>query len=101
MVFYGFVFYFLVNAVDVIEGLFSFQARGGFWNPFNLMADLRTAGVLVAMMGLMLRRLFVRPQDFAFAPDLLFQPDVRPRKVRDSSTVAAFILVHLGLRLLT
>src|SRR5205823_4555301 len=29
MVFYGFVFYFLVNAVDVIEGFFSFQARGG------------------------------------------------------------------------
>src|SRR5207249_1718877 len=59
MVFYGFVFYFLVNAVDVIEGFFSVQARGGFWNPFNLLADLLTAGVLVGMIGLILRRFFV------------------------------------------
>ena len=100
MVFYGFVFYFLVNAVDVIEGFFSFQARGGFWNPFNLMADLLTAGVLVGMIGLMLRRFFVRPQDFAFAPNVPLQPEVRPGIVRDSSIVAAFILFHVGSRLL-
>src|SRR5947209_19792870 len=75
MVFYGFVFYFLVNAVDVIEGFSSFQARGGFWNPFNLMADLLTAGVLVGMIGLMLRRFFVRPQDVGFAPTFPLQPE--------------------------
>jgi Fe-S oxidoreductase len=100
MVFYGFVFYFLVNAVDVIEGFFSFQARGGFWNPFNLLADLLTAGVLVGMIGLMLRRFFVRPQDFAFAPNVPLQPEVRPGIVQDSSIVAAFILFHVGSRLL-
>ena len=100
MVFYGFVFYFLVNAVDVIEGFFSFQARGGFWNPFNLVADLLTAGVLVGMIGLMLRRFFVRPKDFAFAPNVPLQPEVRPGIVRDSSIVAAFILFHVGSRLM-
>jgi len=100
MVFYGFVFYFLVNAVDVIEGFFSFQARGGFWNPFNLLADLLTAGVLVGMIGLILRRFFVRPKDFAFAPNVPLQPEVRPGIVRDSSIVAAFILFHVGSRLM-
>ena len=100
MVFYGFVFYFLVNAVDVIEGFFSVQARGGFWNPFNLLADLLTAGVLVGMIGLILRRFFVRPKDFAFAPNVPLQPEVRPGIVRDSSIVAAFILFHVGSRLM-
>ena len=47
MIFYGFVFYFLVNLVDVIEGFTSFNARGGAWGPFNLLADLLTAGVLI------------------------------------------------------
>src|SRR5438094_4322762 len=32
MVFYVFVFYFLVNAVDVSVGLFSFPRRAGFCN---------------------------------------------------------------------
>src|SRR5947208_16286605 len=66
MVFYGFVFYFLVNAVDGIAGFLSFQARGGFWNAFNLLADLLTAGLLVVLIGLVLFRFFVRPNDFAF-----------------------------------
>ena len=40
LIFYGFVFYFLVNLVDVLEGFVSFDARGGPWGPFNWLADL-------------------------------------------------------------
>src|SRR5713226_2144164 len=36
LVFYGFVYYFLVNVVDAMEGFFPFRARGAAWNPFNL-----------------------------------------------------------------
>src|ERR1051325_1377159 len=36
LVFYGFVFYFLVNLVDGFEGFFGFDARGAAWTPFNL-----------------------------------------------------------------
>src|ERR1051325_3792519 len=35
LVFYGFLFYFLVNAVDVLEGFFPFRARDPGWTPFN------------------------------------------------------------------
>ena len=36
LIFYGFVFYFLVNLVDLLEGFFGIHARGGGWNLFNL-----------------------------------------------------------------
>src|ERR687891_1662358 len=36
LVFYGFVFYFLVNLVDALEGFMPLHARGGLWGPFNL-----------------------------------------------------------------
>jgi Fe-S oxidoreductase len=100
MIFYGFLFYFLVNLVDVLEGFFSFQPRGGLWNLFNLMADLLTASVLVGMVGLIIRRWFVRREDFAFPPNVPLQPGVRQGVLRDSSIVAGFILFHVGSRLL-
>lgn len=100
LVFYGFVYYFLVNVVDVLEGFFSFHARAGFWNPFNLLADLLTAGVLVGIIGLVIRRLIVRPADFLFAPNVPVQEQVRAGIFRDSAIVAGFIIFHVGSRLL-
>jgi Fe-S oxidoreductase len=99
-VFYGFVFYFLVNLVDVVEGFVPFHARGGLWQPFNLLADLLTAGVLIGMIGLVIRRFFVRPKDFAFPANVPLQPEVRAGILRDSTIVASFILFHVGSRLL-
>jgi Fe-S oxidoreductase len=100
LVFYGFVFYFLVNLVDVIEGYFPFDPRGGLWNIFNLVADLMTAGVLAGMVGLIIRRFFGRPRDFFFPPNVPIQLKVRPGIIRDSSIVAGFILFHVGSRLM-
>jgi len=100
LVFYGFLFYFLVNLVDVIEGFVSFKASGGLWGPFNLLADLLTAGVLIGIIGLIIRRRFVRPKDFAFAPNVPLQPEVRAGILRDSTIVAGFILFHVGSRLM-
>jgi Fe-S oxidoreductase len=101
LVFYGFVFYFLVNVVDALEGFFPLQARGGIWNPFNLLADLLTAGVLLGMLGLIIRRFLVRPRDFDFAPNVPLHENVRGGIRRDSSIVAGFILFHVGSRLLS
>jgi Fe-S oxidoreductase len=100
LVFYGFVFYFLVNLVDVVEGFISFHARGGLWRPFNVVADLLTAGVLIGITGLIIRRFFVRPQDFAFPPNVPIEPKARAGILRDSSIVSAFILFHVGSRLM-
>jgi Fe-S oxidoreductase len=100
LIFYGFVFYFLVNVVDVLEGFVSFDARGGPWGPFNWLADLLTASVLLGMIGLVVRRFFVRPKDFAFPPNVPIQPAARVGILRDSTIVASFILFHVGSRLM-
>ena len=99
-VFYGFVFYFLVNLVDVLEGFFAIHARGGAWNLFNLAADIFTASVLIGITGLILRRLFVQPKDFEFPANVPVQPEVRSGIFRDSTLVAGFIIFHVGCRLL-
>ena len=99
-VFYGFVFYFLVNLVDLLEGFFAFDARGGAWNPFNLAGDLLTTAVLIGIVGLVLRRWFVKPRDFAFPSNVPLLPEVRGGIARDSLIVAGFIMFHVGSRLL-
>ena len=100
LVFYGFVFYFLVNFVDLLEGFFGLHASGGAWNPFNLAADVLTSSVLIGITGLLLRRLFVRPQDFEFPANVPVQPEVRAGVFRDSTLVAGFIIFHVGCRLM-
>jgi Fe-S oxidoreductase len=99
LIFYGFVFYFLVNLVDVIEGFLGIHARGGAWNFFNLAADVLTAGVLTGIIGMVLRRWFVRPKDFDFPANVPVQPQVRAGIFRDSTVVAGFIIFHVGCRL--
>jgi len=99
LIFYGFVFYFLVNLVDVLEGFFGIHARGGVWNVFNLAADLLTTSVLTGIIGMLVRRWFVQPKDFDFAPNVPVQPEVRAGIFRDSTVVAGFIVFHVGCRL--
>ena len=100
LIFYGFVFYFLVNLVDVLEGFFGLHARGGGWNLFNFAADLLTLGVLTGIVALLARRLLIRPKDFAFADNTPVEPQVRGGIFRDSTFVASFIIFHVGCRLM-
>jgi Fe-S oxidoreductase len=101
LIFYGFLYYFLVNVVDALEGFFSFRAQGGLWNPFNLAADLLTTGVLVGIIGLAVRRFLTRPRDFSFGPNVPLHEDVKSGILKDSSIVSIFIIVHVGSRLLS
>jgi Fe-S oxidoreductase len=100
LIFYGFVFYFLVNLVDLLEGYFSLHARGGAWNAFNLTADLLTTGILTGVIGLIIRRRVVKPGDFAYGANVPLQAEVRAGMLRDSTIVSGFILVHVGCRLM-
>jgi Fe-S oxidoreductase len=100
LIFYGFVFYFLVNLADVLEGFLGIHARGGAWNLFNLLADALTACVLFGILGMFIRRVFVRPKDFDFPANVPLQPEVRAGIFRDSTLVAGFIVFHVGSRML-
>jgi Fe-S oxidoreductase len=100
LIFYGFVFYFLANFVDLLEGFFTIHRRGGAWNLFNLAADLLTASVLIGIGAMALRRFVLRPKEFAFAEHTPVDPAVRGGIWRDSSIVAGFIAFHVGCRLM-
>ncbi len=101
MVFYGFVYYFLVNLVDALEGFFSFHARGGAWNFFNLLADLLTGAVLIGIVGLMIRRFVGQPSDFRFTSKVPLHEQISRGIPRDSAIVGSFIIFHVGSRLLS
>ncbi|HUC96968.1 MAG TPA: hypothetical protein VMR88_00735, partial [Candidatus Polarisedimenticolaceae bacterium] len=92
LVFYGFVFYFLVNLVDVLEGYVALHARGGLWKVFNLLADVLTAAVLIGIISLIIRRFLVRPEDFDFPANVPVREGVREGIRRDSAIVSGFIL---------
>ncbi|WP_038068968.1 (Fe-S)-binding protein [Thermus scotoductus] len=100
-VFYGFVYYLLVNLVDLLEGYFPLHTQGGLWNAYSLVADLLTAAILVGILGLMLRRYLLAPQDFTWNPKVPLHERVRQGIPRDSAIVGAFITFHVGSRLLS
>ncbi|MBO1437291.1 (Fe-S)-binding protein [Meiothermus sp. CFH 77666] len=100
-VFYGFVFYLSVNLVDVLEGFFPIKARGGFWNGYNLVADLLTALILVGIVGLLIRRYSrVGRKTFQWNEKTPLHEKVRHGIPTDSAIVGGFILFHVGSRLL-
>lgn len=103
-IFYGFVFYLLVNLVDAGEGYLPFTITSHSWAGamYNLAADILSALVLVGVVALVLRR-FILPsrRDFGFNSRTLLDSQVRSGSVaRDSIIVSAFILFHVGSRLL-
>lgn len=100
-VFYGFVYYLLVNLVDFLEGFFGLHARGGIWNAYNIVADLLTFLILVGILGLMLRRYLLAPRDFTWNPNVPLHEKARAGIARDSAIVGAFIAFHVGSRLLS
>ncbi|WP_425146871.1 heterodisulfide reductase-related iron-sulfur binding cluster [Deinococcus sp.] len=103
-IFYGFVYYLLVNVVDGLEGYFPFNIRSSspLGAVYNLLADLLSFGVLLGVVSLMIRR-YVAPQrrDFLFNEKTLLHPDIKQRYiVRDSLIVSSFILFHVGSRII-
>jgi Fe-S oxidoreductase len=101
-IFYGFVFYILVNAVDAIAGYMSFDVSSST-SPgavYNLLADILSFLVLVGVVALVIRRFFLPARrDFRFNAKTLVHSDVRHGYIsRDSLIVSAFILFHVGSR---
>ena len=104
---WGFSFYFLVNAVDVLHAFLpDFEATllrfGMLYEAFRLLADVLSGVVLVGMAYFLLRR-FVLPhgRELRFHENVLLHPRARAGGIqRDSLIVGSFILLHVGGRLL-
>ncbi len=97
-VFFAFVFYGLVNVLDLLEGFngYSTLHASGVASAYNLVADLLSVAALLGMLGLLLRRFGLRP--FRFNRAVFLLPSVRFGISRDSAIVGGFILLHVGSR---
>jgi Fe-S oxidoreductase/nitrate reductase gamma subunit len=101
-IFYGFVYYLLVNLVDALEGYVDFSIPSTNWlgTAYNFSADILSVLVLVGVLALVVRR-FLLParRDFRFNDSTLLHPRLQHAAIsRDSLIVSAFILFHVGSR---
>ncbi|MGA8938381.1 MAG: (Fe-S)-binding protein [Acidobacteriaceae bacterium] len=101
-IFYGFVFYVLVNFVDAVDGYYPLLISSATWAgaTYNLLADGLSMLVMVGVIALVVRRFWLpSARDFRFNERTMLHEDVRRSYVsRDSLIVSIFILFHVGSR---
>lgn len=99
MVAWGFIYYFLVNLGDVLEGFitdFRLFGDGLVGNIYRLGADVLTILALMGMVALLFRRFVIRPASLTIRQETLLHPKARMGIRRDSLIVGIFILLHVG-----
>ena len=102
-IFYAFVVYLLVNLVDAIEGYIPLHlfASGLGGAVYGSLSDAFSVLAILGVLALVLRR-FLLPsrRDFRFNSRTLVHPSVQRGTIqRDSLIVSAFILFHVGSRI--
>lgn len=101
---WAFIYYLLVNFVDILEGIFtdlSFsEVIGPLGGPFRLAADMLSVAALLGMSVLLMRRFVIKPSELSTREDVLLHPKARSGIRRDSAIVGIFILIHVGSRFL-
>jgi Fe-S oxidoreductase len=100
---WGFIYYLLVNLVDVVEGYlpgFQFLGETTAGGIFRLLADLLSVGVLAGMSYFLVRRFIVRAPALSYHENVKLLPEVIPGIRTDSLIVGAFIWGHVGFRFL-
>ena len=102
---FGFIFYGLVNIIDVAEGLlpgFSFFHGNIIGQLFRLAADLFAAAVLIGVVYFLLRRFAAQDPALKIRDNVKLMERVRQGGIAvDSLIVGLFILFHVGSRLLS
>jgi Fe-S oxidoreductase len=99
---WGFLYYFLINAGDVLEGFFriEFLGHGFVGDLYRLVGDILSVLVLISMSYFLARRFIVKTPVLAFHENVKLHPNVLSGIRRDSLIVGGFILVHVGSRFL-
>ncbi|HML21094.1 MAG TPA: heterodisulfide reductase-related iron-sulfur binding cluster [Aggregatilinea sp.] len=99
---WGFLFYFLVNVGDVLEGYFDIQFLGDglVGGLYRFVADVLSVLVLAGMIYFLVRRFWVKSPALTFHDNIKLLDHVQPGIRRDSLIVGVFILVHVGARFL-
>ncbi len=101
---WGFIFYFLVNFLDILEALITgFHLPNNIiTNIYDLLADLFSVAVLVGIIFFLVRRFGVQDKALKIRENVLVHPKARDQGGinRDSLIVIVFIFLHVGSRLL-
>ncbi|HRQ22288.1 MAG TPA: hypothetical protein PLF42_02570, partial [Anaerolineales bacterium] len=111
--FFGLITYAVVNLVDVLEGLVpGFElvyggkhlpnAPTGLINAFNLIADVMSGFLLIAITTFLVRRFIVKDKALTFRDNVLLNPKVKAGgQARDSLIVGVFVIMHVSARLMS
>ncbi len=101
---WGFIFYGLVNLLDIAEALFTgFHLPNNIiTNIYDLLADLFSMAVLVGLVYFFLRRFAKKDRHLQIRENVIVHPKARDMDGinRDSLIVIIFITLHVGSRLL-
>lgn len=100
---FGFIFYGLVNIVDVFEGFipnFKLLPNNILGDLFRLAADLFAVAVLLGVIYFLLRRFIAKDQALTTRENVKMLDSARNGIATDSLIVGLFILTHVGSRLL-
>jgi Fe-S oxidoreductase/nitrate reductase gamma subunit len=101
---WGFIFYFLVNFVDILEALITgFHLPDNFiFNIYKLLADLFSVAVLAGIVYFFIRRFGTKDPALRIRENVVLHPKARQENGinRDSLIVIVFIFLHVGCRLL-
>jgi Fe-S oxidoreductase len=100
---WGFIFYVLVNLVDVLEGLISgfvFLEENVIGDIYRLFGDLFSIAVIVGVIYFLIRRFATRDDALSIRDNVKVNPKAVTGIPRDSLIVGLFILFHVGFRFL-
>ena len=96
---WGFIFFFLVNAYDIAEGLINgFLVPGLVGDIFHLLADIFSVVVIIGVLYFIIRRFGLQDRSLKTRANVLLNEKARTGIPRDSLVVALFILLHVGFR---
>lgn len=97
---FGFIFYGLVNVVDIAEGFVEgFHIPGVTGDIYRLLADVFSVVVLVGVAYLLIRRFAQQDPALQARENVTMADKTRDGIPKDSLSVGVFILLHVGFRL--
>ena len=98
---WGFIFYGLVNLLDVVAGFVAgFHIPGLIGDLYRLLADLFSVLVLVGVAYFLVRRFAIGDSALTTRDNVTLLPQAKAGILKDSLTVGTFILLHVGFRFL-
>jgi len=101
LVAWGFIVYFLVNIIDVLNGLisgFSFFPNSVVGFIYRIFVDIFSILVLVGVFYFLIRRFIIDDKKLIIAEPVYLSDNAKKGIKRDSLVVGLFIMIHVGAR---